>query len=73
MSKNNIHSNSTEIFRARSEKKQIVNMKGRNGMFHILWSLSYFIHSNIYQAANAVPGAGEMEARNGVALQALRV
>lgn len=52
MSENNIHSNSTEIFSVRSEKKQLVNMKGRNGVFHVLWSLRYFIHSNSYQAAN---------------------
>lgn len=61
MSKNHIHSNSSEIFSARSEKKQIVNMKGRNRMFHILWLLSCFIHLNIYQAANTVLGAEEME------------
>ena len=39
MSRNNIHGNSTEIFSARSEKKQVANMKGSPGMFHILWPL----------------------------------
>lgn len=63
MSKNSIHSNNTEIFSARSEKKQTVSMKGINGVFHVLWPLSYFIHSNSYQAANAVSCAGETEMR----------
>lgn len=59
--RNNTHSNSTELFSAGSEKKHIVDMKGRNGMFQIPWSLSCFIHSNIYPAANTVLDAGEME------------
>lgn len=61
MSKNNLDNNSTETFSARSEKKLIVNKEVRNSMFHMLWSLSCFIHLTIYQAANTVLGAGEME------------
>lgn len=61
MSKYNLNSNSPEIFSARREKKQIANMKRRDVVFHILWSLSCFIPSNVSQATNTVLGAGEME------------
>lgn len=47
---------SMNIFSARNEKEHIVNMKGRSDVFHILWSLDCFIHSNIYQATNSVLG-----------------
>lgn len=60
MSINNNCNSSRKIFSARNEKEHIANMMGRSDVFHILWSLDCFIHSNIYQATNSVLGGMKM-------------
>lgn len=74
MSKNNIHSNSTEISSARSEKKQIVNMKGRK--HHVSYPLVIKLFHSFKHLSSSKHCArcwGKKQISNGVALQDCRV